>query len=183
MAGSLFDQLKKAGLVDEKKAKKAKQEKYQQTKQQKGKKSKQVAQPDAAKLAAQQAQAEKAQRDRELNQQRQQEQAAKAEAAAVRQLIESNMLKEIDGEVVYHFTDGNKVKSLYVTEEIHQQLSNGRLRIARYNDSYALLPKQAAEKVTQRNADTIIPMPASDEKKADEDDYYAKFEVPDDLMW
>ena len=35
MAGSLFDQLKKAGLVDEKKAKKVKQEKYQQTKQNK----------------------------------------------------------------------------------------------------------------------------------------------------
>lgn len=182
MAGSLFDQLKKAGLVDEKKAKKAKQEKYQQSKKSKGKKNKQAAQPDAARLAAQKAQAEKAERDRQLNQQRQQEQAAKAEAAAVRQLITTNQIKEFEGDEVYHFTDGSKVKSLYLNKEIHQQLSDGRLRIAKLDSGYALLSRQAAEKVAQRDELVLIPVAESDDK-GDEDDYYAQFEVPDDLKW
>ncbi len=38
MAGSLFDQLKKSGLVDAKKANQIKKQKYQQSKQKKGKK-------------------------------------------------------------------------------------------------------------------------------------------------
>ena len=88
MSNSLFDQLKKAGLVDEKKAKTVQKEKYktqkQQLKQQKGDA------VDEAKVQAQKAQAEKAERDRQLNQQRKEEAERRAIAAQIKQLIETN---------------------------------------------------------------------------------------------
>lgn len=185
MAGSLFDQLKQAGLVDDKKAKQVKREKHQQLKQAKGKKGKQPqAKPgDAATLAARAAQ-EKAERDRQLNQERQRQQAAKAEQAAVRQMIESNRLSDWEGELAHHFTDGTAIKTLHVNQDVHAQLAVGRVRIARLDDNYALVPASTAEKIAQRDADALIPLPKGDESLSEEDrEYYAKFEVPDDLTW
>lgn len=182
MAGSLFDQLKKAGLVDEKKAKKAKQEKYQQTKKNKGKKG-EVQQSEAAKLAAEAAQ-QKAERDRQLNLERQQQQAKKALQAELRQVIESNRLKNTNGDIAYNFADDNKVKTIYVNAEIHKRLSADKIRIARFSGDYALVPDTAVEKIEQRDKDVLIPLAGVDESLSKEDqDYYAQFEIPDDLVW
>lgn len=184
MANSLFDQLKKAGLVDEKKAKKAKKDKYQQAKQGKNKKKGQSGADNATKIAAQQAQQQKAERDRQLNLQRQQQQAEKANRAAVRQLIEANKLSDYDGELSFNFVDANKVKTLHVNPDTHQQLADGRLRVARFGTGYALLSKAAAEKIQQRDESVLIPL-ANDEASLSKEDqeHYAKFEVPDDLTW
>lgn len=182
MAGSLFDQLKKAGLVDEKKAQKAKKEKYQQTKQKKGKKGA-VQQSDAAQLAQQAAQ-QKAERDRQLNQERQKAQEHKANIAAVRQLIESNRLNGYEGDVAYNFVDDQAVKTLNVNSKTHRELVAERLRIARFDGGYALIPQETAEKVAQRDAQVLIALSVTDESISKEDQaYYAQFEIPDDLVW
>ncbi len=182
MAGSLFDQLKKAGLVDEKKAKKAKQQKYQQTKQKKGKKGRVV--EDDATVAAQQARQQKIARDRQLNQQQQQQQAKKAEHAALRQLIGSHQLRGYEGEECFNFADGKQVKTLHVKPAIQRQLAEGDVRIARFNNGYTLLPKAAAEKISQRDATVLIPLAVADATLSkEEDDHYSQFEVPDDLSW
>ncbi len=182
MAGSLFDQLKKAGLVDEKKAKKAKQQKYQQTKQKKGKKGRVV--EDDASVAAQQAQQQKVARDRQLNQQQQQQQAKKAEQAALRQLIASHQLSGYEGEERFNFVDGKRVKTLHVKPAIQRQLAEGDVRVARFNNGYALLPKAAAEKISQRDATVLIPLAVAEATLSkEEDDHYSQFEVPDDLNW
>ena len=68
MGNSLFDQLKKSGLVDKNKARKVKHSQYKSKKQKVKKGS--AAQVDEAKLLAQKAHAEKVERDRKLNQQR-----------------------------------------------------------------------------------------------------------------
>jgi len=184
MANSLFDQLKKAGLVDEKKAKKAKKDKYQQSKQNKSKKKSASNTDDGTKTAAQQAQQQKAERDRQLNQQRQQQQAEKANKAALRQLIETNKLSEYDGELSFNFVDANKVKTLHVNPDTHQQLADGRIRVARFAGGYALLSKLAAEKIQQRDESVLIPLAAEDPSLSkDDQDHYAQFEVPDDLTW
>jgi uncharacterized protein YaiL (DUF2058 family) len=185
MAGSLFDQLKQAGLVDDKKAKQVKREKYQQIKQGKGKKGKQPqAKPDdAAALAARAAQ-DKAEGDRQLNRERQQLLAEKAERAALRQMIEANRLSDYAGERTHHFTDDGKVKTLYVNDDTHARLSVGSIRIAQFDDGYALVSAATAEKIAQRDANALIPLPEGDAALSDEDrEYYAKFEVPDDLSW
>lgn len=185
MAGSLFDQLKQAGLVDDKKAKQVKREKHQQLKQAKGKKGKQAqAKPDDAGMLAARAAQEKAERDRQLNQERQRQQAARADQAAVRQMIESNRLSDWEGELAHHFTDGSAIKTLHVNKGVHAQLAAGRVRIARLDDNYVLVPAAAAEKIALRDADALIPVPKDEESLSEEDrEYYAKFEVPDDLSW
>ncbi|WP_373020261.1 DUF2058 domain-containing protein [Thiomicrorhabdus sp.] len=182
MAGNLFDQLKKAGLINEQKAKQVKKEKYQQTKQKKGKKGG-SAESDAAKLAAEAAQ-QKAERDRQLNLERQQAQEKKAEQAALRQLIESNRINGYEGDVTYNFADDGKVKSLQVNKQTRQKLVAGDVRIARFNGGYVLLSLEAAEKVEQRDTAVLIPFGDKDDSMSEEDrEYYAKFEIPDDLMW
>ncbi len=69
------------------------------------------------------------------------------------------------------------------------QLINGRLAIARLviNNSgeceYAIIPASVADKIAQRDADSIIVNSALSQEEQDEDDPYADFKVPDDLMW
>ena len=185
MAGSLFDQLKKSGLVDDKKAKQIQRQKQQQSKKNKANKSKkgQAVESDAAKLAAQ-VSAEKAERDRVLNLERQQAQLKKAQQAEVLQIIKTNQIKAFEGETAFNFADDNKVKTLNVNKKIHQQLVAGSVRVARLSSGYALIPEVAVAKILQRDAEVLIPLEVVDDSISEEDrDYYAKFEIPDDLVW
>ncbi len=181
MSNSLFDQLKKSGLVDKNKAQKAKREQYK-NKKQKGKKGEAQQTSEATRLA-EQAQAEKVERDRQLNQQRKEEAEQKAIVAQIKQLIETNCIKERDGEVAYNFTDDNLVKRIYVNETIHKHLSSGKLAIAKLGDGYELVPVPVAEKIKQRDENCVIFCDHTEDATSDEDDPYADYKIPDDLMW
>lgn len=181
MGNSLFEQLKKTGLVDEKKAKKVKQSQYK-NQQQKVKKGAAVP-PDEATLLAQKALAEKVERDRLLNQEKKVEAENRAIAAQIRQLIETNRLQDSDGDVVYNFTDANVVRRLYVSEQAHRHLVSGQLAIAKLGEAYALVPAPVADKIRQRDAQCIIHNDAPVQAAPAEDDPYADYEIPDDLMW
>jgi len=176
---SLQDQLLKAGLIDEKKANKFKKTKLKQTKQ---KQKNKIETTDEAKLAAQQAQAEKVERDRQLNQQRKAEAERKAVVAQVRQLVEMNRQPRDDGDIDYSFTDGTLIKRIAVTGTQLKQLSNGRLCIVKLDNEYELIPTLVAEKIQQRDEHTQILSNPSTETP-EEDDPYADYQVPDDLMW
>jgi len=180
MSNSLFDQLKKSGLVNDKKARQVKQEQYQSQKQQKGKKAPPTA--DEAKQLAQQALTEKFERDRLLNQQRKKEAEHKAITAQIKQLIESNRITNRDGEIAYNFTDGSVIKRIHVNANVHKELSSGHLTIVKLNGRYELVPSAVADKIKQRDASYIIAC-ASTEATAAKDDPYAAYKVPDDLMW
>lgn len=183
MSGSMFEQLRKAGLVDDKQARKLKQEKHKQHKQRKQGQKPEGASSEAARLAAEAAR-EKQARDRELNQARQAELKAKAETAALRQLIESNRVSDWQGDIAHNFVDGDKIKTLHVDRATHERLGSGALRIARLDDAYALVPAAGAEKIAQRDAGTLIAVTDGEASMSDEDRaHYARFEVPDDLMW
>ena len=84
---------------------------------------------------------------------------------------------------VYNFTDGTLVKKIYVDKSIQDQLVSGRLAIARYLDTYAIVPGVVADKISQRDEESIIVNNTADEQEMDEDDPYADFKIPDDLMW
>jgi len=176
MGNSLLDQLKKSGLVDDKKANKAQKAKHKQAKKQRQDKA-----IDEDKLRLQQQQAEKVTRDRELNLQRKKEADKKAIRAQIRQLIELNQLTDYDGEISYNFTDNNVIKSIYLSEAIHKQLSRGKLAIVKLSGDYKLVPIAVAEKISLRDTTPIIQCEPS--KQDDTDDDYADYKVPDDLMW
>ena len=89
MAGSLKDQLLKAGLTDEKKARRMEKEKRKQAKVAK---SSGIEVVDENKEAARKALQEKTQRDRELNQALNTKAERKAINAQIKQLIETTEL-------------------------------------------------------------------------------------------
>ncbi len=176
---SLQEQLLKAGLVDEKQAKKVNKEKRKNAKVQR--KSNEVA-VDETKLRAQQAREEKAERDRRLNAERKAEQDAKAIAAQIRQLITTHRQSKDRGDIAYNFADGGKIKKMYISGVLQQRLSNGQLAIVRLNDGYELVPAVVAEKIAQRDPNSVVAL----NKKVDlpaGDDPYADYQIPDDLMW
>lgn len=169
----------KAGLIDNKKANEIKKLKRKQAKQ---KQKNKLATADQAKMAAQQAQAEKAERDRRLNQQHKEQAERKAITAQVRQLVEMNRQSVDDGDMAYSFTDGRLIKSIHVTQSQLKQLSNGRLCIISLDGAYELIPTLVAEKIQKRDESVQILSNQSTETP-EEDDPYADYRVPDDLMW
>jgi uncharacterized protein YaiL (DUF2058 family) len=168
---SLQEQMLKAGLVNEKKLKKAK----------KGSKKSRV-QAREAKAAVEENKVAQKERDQELNKQRDEAKLSKEIKAQVKQLVTLNTIERGNGDIKYNFTDGTLVKSLYVTQEIRDQLSKGNLSIARLEESYAVIPTVVAKKIVERDQETVIENDVTEEA-VEEDDPYAQYVVPDDLMW
>ena len=180
MANSLQEQLLKAGLANQKKLREVAQEKRKQTKQPKSPKAPPPV--DEAKQRMEQALAEKQARDRALNQQKQEAAKARELASQIKQIVEQHRLAPAEGEVAYHFTHDGKVKTLYVSAKTQSQLAQGSLAITAYADTYALVPAAVAEKIRQRDPAWFVVCNDAAEKPA-EDDPYAQYAVPDDLMW
>ena len=179
MANAFQDQLLKAGLVDSNKVKKANREKHQQIKQQQHTNTPAT---NAAKLQAQHASAEKAERDRELNRQKVELANKKAIAAQIKQLVETNRVPKDDGDRAYNFQDANKIQRIHISEATRNQILRGALVIVRLGNEYELVPKQAAEKIAQRDPDCVLAIKNSAQETTDEDEY-AKYKIPDDLIW
>ena len=172
----------KAGLVDKKMAKKLKAEKLQ-TKQ-KVKTGKIAAEDDSLRqLELQKQKQEKIDKDRQLNQQREQEAQRKAELAQIRQMIETNRIRKENGDIAYHFKDEKIVKQLYISQAMHNELSRGRLAIVKLDEKYELVAEPVAAKIRQRDETFVLVCNDRQEEVEDEDDPYADFKIPDDLMW
>jgi uncharacterized protein YaiL (DUF2058 family) len=169
---TLQEQMLKAGLVSEKKLKKAK----------KGSKKSRV-QSREAKIAAEQNKEATRLRDIELNKQKNEKKLTQEIKAQVKQLIEMNRIDTDKGDIQYNFTDGTFIKSLYVKQEVRDQLIKGVLSVARYEESYAVIPSSVAYKIAVRDDETIIENKSSSEEALSKDDPYAQYVVPDDLMW
>ena len=180
MALSLQEQLLKAGVADKSAAKKARAEKRKKQKQK---------QPmtEEAKLAAQQAAEAKKAKDRALNEQQNAAKQERSIAAQVKQLIELNKQPRKGGDVVLNFTDDGKIKRMYVTEALHKGVLSGKLAVVTLAEEYELVPIKVADKIAQRSELTVVYIaPASDAEKVqddDQDDWYADFDIPDDLTW
>ena len=179
MANSFQDQLLKAGLVDKKKVNKVKQEKYKKTKQKQGRN---AATDDEEKLRAQQTMREQAELDRELNRRKVESQRLKAIQAQIRQLIEMNRIAQDDNGVAYNFQHDNAIKRVYVSEDTHKRIVSGHLAIACFDERYEIIPRRVAEKIQQRDDGCIVVFNSTQDSGTD-DDEYADYKVPDDLMW
>ncbi|TVP54443.1 MAG: DUF2058 domain-containing protein [Halomonadaceae bacterium] len=179
---SLQDQLLKAGLADENKAKQVRKAKRDQQKQlkQKPKGSRQV---NESRDQARQAQQESAERDRKLNQEREAAAQRKAVAAQIRQLVQSNKIDLKRGDTAYQFVHGSKIKKIHVPDELVDQLSRGRLAVVCLGEAYEVVPEVVARKIQQRDPDAIVVLHDRHKDDLEEDDPYAGYEIPDDLMW
>lgn len=182
MAGSLQDQLLQAGLADKDKARKLDKEKRKQAKvaRRSG-----VELLDENKEAAKRTLAEQAARDRELNRALNSKAQRKAINAQIKQLIDNNKLARGRGDIGFNFTDGKKVKKLYVNALEQKQLAAGILAIVKQGDQYEMLPRPVADKIAERDPSRIIDCTESEDQglTEEEKDWYKDYEIPDDLMW
>jgi len=176
---SLQEQLLKAGLTTKDKATKINSAKRKDARIARKHKVEAV---DESKLAAQQAIAEQAERARQLNQEKNAKAAEKAIQAQIRQLIEVNNQPRGKATIKFNFSDKGTIKSLEVSNLVHRHLTNGQLAIATLDGLYYLVPKAVANKIHERSPEYLVLMNDSTEA-IDEDDPYAGYEIPDDLMW
>ncbi len=172
----------KAGLVNKKKANKLKAEKLQHKQKVKNGKAK-AEDVGLRQEELKRQKEEKAEKDRLLNQQKEEAAFKKAVQAQIRQMIEVNRIPKEEGDIAYHFKDDKKVKQLYISQEMHNQLSNGLLAIVKLDDAYELVAEPVAAKISQRDESYILVCNDRQEDIEDEDDPYADFKIPDDLMW
>ncbi|MCK4493179.1 MAG: DUF2058 domain-containing protein [Methylococcales bacterium] len=179
MAISLQEQLLKAGLSTQTKAKTLKTNKRKQVKVQRKNK---VMVNNDTKASLEKAQRQQAEKDRQLNQEKQQQAEKKAITAQIKQLIDLNKVtQDKDGEA-YNFSDHNHVKKIYVHQDVRTQISEGRLAIVKIQQRYEIVPAEIALKIRQRDASYVLLLNDCKEK-VEETDLYANYQIPDDLMW
>lgn len=175
---TLQEQMLKAGLVTSKKMAKV---------QRTAKKSR--VQAREAREAVEENKKAQLERDKQLNEQQKQANLSKEYKAQVKQLIEMNRIVPNKGNIDFNFTDNNVIKNIVVDKLTQSQLISGRLAIAclvsdnENKTEYAIIPASVADKITQRDVDCILVNNALSQTEQDEDDPYADFKVPDDLMW
>ncbi|CAM3736401.1 DUF2058 domain-containing protein [Parendozoicomonas haliclonae] len=178
---SLRDQLLKAGVANKKQHQQARTQKKQQKKQG-------VDDQAANRKRLDEERRQQVERDKELNRKREAERAEKEKQAQIRQIIETNRIARKDGETAYNFVDNKKIKKWYLDEKQSNELVNGRLAIARLgDDDYALISGKVAETLAARLADEadkyLLVNNKGKQDDVDEDDPYADYQIPDDLMW
>lgn len=177
MRNPLQDQLLKAGLV---KKSQVAQVAREQVRQRHGKAAGVVSEQQRE---AERARLERAERDRALAAERNAQARLHEQRAQARQIIDAQQIRA-SGEIEYRFVDGSVIRSLQVNAALRTQLAAGALVIVRHGDGYALIPRAAAEKVQARDAGMIVLDQSATPPAAGEDDaYYARFQVPDDLVW
>ncbi|HDL8053310.1 TPA: DUF2058 domain-containing protein [Yersinia enterocolitica] len=175
---TLQEQMLQAGLVSSKKMAKV---------QRTAKKSR--VQAREARDAVEENKKAQLERDKQLSEQQKQAALSKEYKAQVKQLIEMNRINLSKGDIGFNFTDNNLIKKIVVDKMTQAQLISGRLAIARVvadnngESEYAIIPASVADKIAQRDANSIVLNSALSQEEQDEEDPYADFKVPDDLMW
>ncbi len=184
MSNPFQEQFLKAGLVSKEQVKKANQAKAKKQHQQKKQRSKkQAAELDQAALKARKAAQQKAEHDRELNRRKQQQAEQKAISKEIDQLIRDHHIGREDScDIAYNFAHRDKVHRIYVNADMKQKIIDGKLGIARIEGRYELVPSDIADKIRQRNDKRIV-LFEPEQQASDDDDPYAEFQVPDDLIW
>lgn len=181
-ANPLQEQLLKAGLVKKSKVAEVAREQH------KARHAKGPSEFNQIRLEAERARAEKAERDRALAAERKAQARTAELRAQARQIIEDKKVLR-SGESEYRFTADDAIRTLLVNDDLRKKLSSGTLVIARLGDRYELLPRVAGDKVRERDASLIVldhgqeANTAPSAGSAEDDAYYAQFQVPDDLVW
>lgn len=181
---SLQDQLLKAGLTTKQKTRQANSDKRKKNKQKRSGVKIEASMQEQVKQDLAKAQAEKAAKDHALNEQKKQELANKELQLRILQILTHHSLKGVDGEIAYNYTDNGKIKKLMVDTITQKALVNGRLAICAQDEKTYLVTTETAEKIATLDESVIVLN--NDTVESDEpedDDPYADYQIPDDLMW
>jgi hypothetical protein len=102
-------------------------------------------------------------------------------------LIHAHRIPRQGGEIAFNFQDGGRLRRLYVTPEQQRSLVAGRMALVRQDEEVELVPRAIAENLLNHRASLVLVLnhPATEQAvaKAEEEDPYASYQVPDDLIW
>ncbi|REL30345.1 DUF2058 domain-containing protein [Thalassotalea euphylliae] len=180
---SLQDQLLKAGLTTKQKARQANSDKRKKNKQKRSGAQVEASMQEKVKQDIAKQKEQKLAKDAALNAEKQEQLAAKELHQRILQILAHHQVKDIDGEVEYNYTFGTKVKKLLVNELTQKALVNGRLSICGLDDVTYVVTKETADKLATLDETVVLLSNDKVEESVDEDDPYAAYQIPDDLMW
>jgi len=181
---SLQDQLLKAGLTTKQKARQANSDKRKKNKQKRSGVEHELSLQEKVKNDLVISKQDKAKKDAELNAEKNKQLAEKEMHLRILQILQHHQLTQIEGETEYNYTFHSKVKKLFVDAITHRALVNGRLAICGLDDNTYVVTSETAEKIsTLDHSIVLVQNDKVDDDTPDEDDPYAEFQIPDDLMW
>lgn len=181
---SLQDQLLKAGLTTKQKTRQANVDKRKKNKQkrsgvQHGASLQEQVQQDLVK-----AKSDKQTKDNALNEQKKQQLADKEQVLRIKQILTHHQIKNVEGDNDYNYTFDTTIKKLPLDAVTHRALVNGRLALCGLDDVTYLVTRETAEKLSELDKHVVLVQnDKSLDEQVDEDDPYADYQIPDDLMW
>jgi len=181
---SLQEQLLKAGLTTKQKTRQANADKRKKNKQQRSGVQHNASLQEEVKQDLAKKQAEKQAKDNALNEQRKQQLAEKEQILRIKQILVHHQIKNVTGDNEYNYTFDNKIKKLPLDSVTHRALVNGRLSLCGLDETTYIVTRETAEKLAELDANVVL---VQNDKIVDdhveEDDPYADYQIPDDLMW
>ena len=150
MGNPFQDQLLKAGLVTKKQVGKAKHDTRVSKKKNKNKA------PQTGPTKVQLAQAAEKKRIKKLNKKLRLKQQEEEKQAQIKQLIGQNQMKQDGRGEPYNFVDGVKIKRIFVARDISEQISCGKAAIVRSSTGYAVVPRNIAEQISNRDTSIVL---------------------------
>tara|TARA_B110000438_G_C15820606_1_gene654252 strand:- start:78 stop:629 length:552 start_codon:yes stop_codon:yes gene_type:complete len=181
---SLQDQLLKAGLTTKQKARQANSDKRKSGKQKRSGVKIDASLQEQVKQDLELAKKEKLARDIALNNEKKLALVTKEQQLRILQILKHHQVTNVNGEAEYNYTFNSKIKKLFVDNVAHKALVNGRLALCGIDDTTYIVTAETAEKVSSLDPSVILVQNTkSIEDVIAEDDPYAEFQIPDDMMW
>lgn len=181
---SLQEQLLKAGLSTKQKARQANTDKRKKNKQKRSGVEIEASLQEQVKQDVVKSQQNKADKDAALNAEKQQALAKKELNLRIEQILKHHQIKDAQGEVEYNYTFDNKVKKLYLDAITHRAIVNGRLALCGLDEITYIVTSETAAKLAELDGKVLLLQNDKVIEEADEeDDPYADFQIPDDMMW
>lgn len=181
---SLQDQLLKAGLTTKQKARQANSDKRKKNKQKRSGVEVEVSLQEKVKQDLAKSQLDKKSKDNALNEEKKKQLAEKELSLRITQILQHHHIKDVNGDIEYNYTFNNIIKKLYVDAITHKALINGRLAVCGQDEVTYIVTSETANKLAELNPQVILlKNEKSIEDQVDEEDPYADYQIPDDLMW
>ena len=181
---SLQEQLLKAGLTTKQKARQANSDQRKKNKQKRSGVQHDATLQEQVKQDLVKAKLVKQEKDNELNLKKKQQLEDKENILRIQQILTHHQIKNVDGDTEYNYTFGSKIKKLSLDTITHKALVNGRLSLCGLNEVTYLVTRETAEKIAELDQNIILVQnDKTVEDNVDEDDPYADYQIPDDLMW
>jgi len=181
---SLQDQLLKAGLTTKQKTRQANSDKRKKNKQKRSGVEHGATMQEQIKQDLVKAKVKKQSKDNALNEQKKQALADKEQLLRIQQILTHHQIKNAQGDNEYNYTFGSKIKKLSLDVITHKALVNGRLSLCGLDEVTYIVTRETAEKLAELDEHVVLVQNDKViDEQIDEDDPYADYQIPDDMMW